>query len=206
MKGVISNFLIGLLMVLAFTACSKQPVQEINAAKAAVDSAMAEGAEKYSPAEARNVNDELAAALAEVHAQDARFLKDYKKAKEMLAKTKADADTLKASLAAKKEEAKKQALAAQESAIAAVEEAKASLAKAMRSNTAKGLDALNADATGLDDSLLEVKNLIDTEDYTTALDKADAVKKGAAALMEQVKQITPEKTPKGKAVPKKKRH
>ncbi len=206
MKGVISNFLIGLLMVLAFTACSKQPVQEINAAKAAVDSAMAEGAEKYSPAEARNVNDELAAALAEVHAQDARFLKDYKKAKEMLAKTKADADTLKASLAAKKEEAKKQALAAQESAIAAVEEAKASLAKAMRSNTAKGLDALNADATGLDDSLLEVKNLIDTEDYTTALDKADAVKKGAAALMEQVKQITPEKTLKGKAVPKKKRH
>ena len=206
MKGVISNFLIGLLMVLAFTACSKQPVQEINAAKAAVDSAMAEGAEKYSPAEARNVNDELAAALAEVHAQDARFLKDYKKAKEMLAKTKADADTLKASLAAKKEEAKKQALAAQESAIAAVEEAKASLAKAMRSNTAKGLDALNADATGLDDSLLEVKNLIDTEDYTTALDKADAVKKGAAALMEQVKQITPEKTMKGKAVPKKKRH
>ena len=206
MKGVISNFLIGLLMVLAFTACSKQPVQEINAAKAAVDSAMAEGAEKYSPAEARNVNDELAAALAEVHAQDARFLKDYKKAKEMLAKTKADADTLKAGLAAKKEEAKKQALAAQESAIAAVEEAKASLAKAMRSNTAKGLDALNADATGLDDSLLEVKNLIDTEDYTTALDKADAVKKGAAALMEQVKQITPEKTLKGKAVPKKKRH
>ncbi len=206
MKGVISNFLIGLLMVLAFTACSKQPVQEINAAKAAVDSAMAEGAEKYSPAEARNVNDELAAALAEVHAQDARFLKDYKKAKEMLAKTKADADTLKAGLAAKKEEAKKQALAAQESAMAAVEEAKASLAKAMRSNTAKGLDALNADATGLDDSLLEVKNLIDTEDYTTALDKADAVKKGAAALMEQVKQITPEKTMKGKAVPKKKRH
>ncbi|MGE5300386.1 MAG: hypothetical protein ACM3MB_05410, partial [Acidobacteriota bacterium] len=172
MKGVISNFLIGFLVVFAFTACSKRPVQEINAAKAAVDTAMAEGAEKYSPAEARNVNDELAVALAEVHAQDARFLKDYKKANEMLAKTKADAETLKAGLAAKKEEAKKQALATQEAAIAAVEEAKASLAKAMRSKTAKGLDALNAAAKGLDDSLLEVKNLIDTEDFTTALEKA----------------------------------
>jgi len=206
MKGVIRNFLIGFLMVFAFTACSKQPAQEINAAKAAVDAAMAEGAEKYSPAEARNVNDELAVALAEVHAQDTRFLKDYKKAKEMLAKTKADAETLKAGLAAKKEEAKKQALATQEAAIAAVEEAKASLAKAMSSKTAKGLDALDAAAKGLDDSLLEVKNLIDTEDFTTALEKADAVKKDAAALMEQTKQITPEITPKGKAAPKKKRH
>ena len=206
MKGVISNFLIGLLMVFAFTACSKQPAQEINAAKTAVDAAMAEGAEKYSPAGARNVNNELAAALAEVHAQDARFLKDYKKAKGMLAKTKADAETLKAGLAAKKEEAKKQALAAQEVAITAVEEAKASLAKAMRSKTAKDLDALNADAQGLDDSLLEVKNLIDTEDYTTALEKAGAVKTGAVALMEQIRQITPEKTLKAKAVLKKKRH
>ena len=201
MKGVVSNFLAGLLMVFAFAACSKEPVDEINAAKSAVDAAMAEGAEKYSPAEARKVNDELTAALAEVNAQDAKLSKDYKKAKEMLSKVKVDAETIKAGLAARKEDAKKQALAGLEAAGAAVDEAKASLSKALRSKEANsGIDALAADATKLDESLLEVKNLIGMEDYTTALEKADAVKKGAAALIERTKEITTEKAAKEKAV------
>ncbi len=197
MKGAIGNFFVGLLMVLAFSACSKQPVDEINAAKSAVDAAMSEGAEKYSPEEARKVNDELAAALEEVNAQDAKFLKDYKKAREMLAKVKTNAENIRAGLAARKEKAKEQALADLEAAGKAVEEAKASLTKALRSEKAdSGLEALTVDATKLDESLLEVKNLIGMEDYTTALEKADAVKAGAAALMEKAKELTPEKTPK----------
>jgi hypothetical protein len=207
MKGAVSNFLIALLMFFAFTACSKQPAREINSAKTAVDSAMAEGAEKYSPAEARKVNDELAAALAEVNAQDARFSKDYKRAKGLLAKVNADAEALKAGLAAKKEEARKQALAAQEAATTAVDEAKTLVAKAARSNKADGgLDALNAAARGLDEALLEVKNLITTEDYITAMEKAGAVKADASALSEKVKQATVEQAPKKKVTKIKKRH
>jgi hypothetical protein len=204
MKGVISNFLVGLLMVFAFAACSRQPVHEINAAKSAVDAAMAEGAEKYSPAEARKVNDELAAALAEVNAQDAKFFKDYKKAREMLAKVKADADTVKAGLAARKEEAKKRAIADLQAAGTAVEGAKDSLTRALRSEKAdSGLETLAADAAKLDESLREVKNLIGMEDYTTALEKADAVKAGAAALTEKANEMTAENAPKEKAARKK---
>src|SRR5512139_1376921 len=116
MKGITGYFLFGFFVLFTLIACSKQPVQEINAAKSAVDSAMAEGAEKYSPAEAKKVNDALTEAMAEIKTQDGKFFKDYKKAGEMLAKVKTDSDNLKAGLAAKKEEARKKAIAAEESA------------------------------------------------------------------------------------------
>jgi ABC-type transporter Mla subunit MlaD len=206
MKGIISNFLAGLLMVFALIACSKQPLQEINAAKAAVDAAVAEGAEKYAPAETRKVNEELAEAMAEMNAQDARFLKDYKKAKEMLARAKSDAEALKAGLPARKQEVKKQALRAWEEAMSAMEQAKSLLAKASRNSKGiEGLGSLDTDAKGLDEDLREVKNLIDTEDYTTAIEKAGVAKEGATALSEKVGQIpAPAKSPKKKKAKKKK--
>ena len=190
MKGTISSVLAGLLMAFTLAACAKQPVQEINAAKSAVDAAIAEGAEKYSPAGARKVNADLAAALAEVNGQDGKFLKDYKKSSEMLAAVKAEAETLKAGLAARKQEAKNQALDALNAATSAVKEADAALAKAGRNKKAKQqLDALTAEAKGLDGDLLEMKNLITTEDYTTAIDKAGTIKEGAAALSERAGQL-----------------
>jgi pterin-4a-carbinolamine dehydratase len=183
MKGIIRYFLFGLFVLCAFTACSKQPVQEINAARSAVDSAMAEGAEKYSPAEAMKVNDALTAAIAEVKIQDSKFFKDYKKSREMLAQVKADADDLRAGLTAKKEETKKKAISAEESANASVSKAKASLAKAMKSTRAElDLETMSSTIRGLDDSLAEIKKLINTEDYTTAIEKADAVKEKAASM------------------------
>lgn len=207
MKGTINNFLAGLLMVFALAACSRQPVQEINAAKAAVDAAMTEGAEKYSPAETRKVNDELTAAMAEVSAQDARFLKDYKKAKEMLAGVRSDAEALKAGLAAKKQEAKKQALAALEATKNAAEEAKASLAKAARDiKINSDLDTLNADAKGLDDGLLELTKLIATEDYITAMEKAGAIKESAAVLSEKTGEISAAQKDPKKKIAKNRKH
>ncbi len=181
MKGIKTGyFLFGFLLLFALTACSKQPVQEINAAKTAVDSAMAEGAEKYSPAEAKKVNDALTEAMAEVKAQDGKFIKDYKKAGEMLAKVKTNADSLKAGLAAKKEEARKKAIAAEESANAAVSEAKASLARSMKSSRANpDMEALSNSIKRLDDAIAEIRKLIATEDYTTAIEKAGGIKKEA---------------------------
>jgi len=195
MKGITGYILFGFLVLFALTACSKQPVQEINAAKSAVDSAMAEGAEKYSSAEAKKVNDALTEAMAEIKTQDGKFFKDYKKAGEMLAKVKADADNLKAGLAAKKEEARKKAIAAEESANASVSEAKASLARAMKSPKANlDIEALSNSIKVLDDAIAEIRKLIATEDYTTAIEKAGGVK-GKAADMVKESGDTAEKTP-----------
>lgn len=186
MKGITGYFLFGFFVLCALAACSKQPVQEINVAKSAVDSAMAEGAEKYSPAEAKKVNDALASAMAEVKMEDGKFVKDYKKAREMLATVKTDADNLKAGLAAKKEEAKKKAIAAEESAEASVSEAKESLAKAMKSTQVElDIEVLSNTIRGLDESLAEIRKLIDTEDYTTAIEKADVLKEKATEMAQE---------------------
>lgn len=191
MRGIPGYFLFGFFVLFALISCSKQPVQEINVAKMAVDSAMAEGAEKYSPAEAKKVNDALTAAMTEVRMEDSKFVKDYKKAKEMLANVKADADNLRAGLAAKKEEAKKKAFAAEESAKASVSEAKASLARAMKSTKAKlDIEVLSNNIRGLDESLAEIKKLIDTEDYTTVIEKAGTLKVRAEGMTKEAGKAT----------------
>ena len=97
-----------LLLTLALTAtlsaCGKQPVAEIDATKAAMDAATAEGAEKYAADDLKTVNDAMSAAMEEIKGQDGKMFKNYDKAKEMLTKVKADADTLKAKTVTVREE------------------------------------------------------------------------------------------------------
>jgi hypothetical protein len=204
MKGVYRYFLFGLILTAMLAGCSKQPALEINAAKAAVDAAVGEGAEKYAPADTRQVNDALSAAMNEVKTQDGKFLKDYKKAKEMLARVKLEADALKTGLAAKKDEAKKNAVAAGESAWTALNEAKALLKKAPKAKgAAEQIDAVIKAIQGLDDSLQEVQKLIASEDYLTAFEKAGVVKSKTAGVTEQIRNIADKKMAIQKTVTKK---
>jgi len=177
------------LMVLALVSgCAKQPTEDIEKAKAAVNAAVTEGAEKYAPEEAKALNDALTAALDEVKAQDAKFFKNYGKAKEMLAKVAADADALKGTIAQKKEEARQKATTAQEEAKAAIDEAKKMLAKAPKGKGTKAdIEAMKADLKGLEDVMAEVQQLMETEDYLAAADKATAAKEKATSITEQVK-------------------
>ena len=181
--------ILSMLVVFMFVGCSKQPTTEMNDAKAAVDAVIADGAEKYAQADAKKLNDDLAAAMGEIKAQDGKMMKNYSKPKEALAKVKADAEALKAGLAAKKEEAKQNAITSQSAAKAAIDEAKALLAKAPKGKGSKAdLEAMKADLKGLDESAPEVQKLIDTEDYSAAIEKANAIKEKAAGVTEQVKQ------------------
>lgn len=189
MKNMLRYSAAGIILIFLFVGCSKQPAKEINETKSAVDAVMAEGAEKYAAADAKKLNDGLSAAMEELKVQDGKFMKNYARAKELLANVKAEADTLKSGLAAKKEEVRKNAAAAQEFAKAAIEEAKALLSKAPKGKALKAeIEALNADVKGLEESFPEVQKLIDSEDYTAALDKANAVKGKAAGVSEQIKQ------------------
>ncbi len=189
MQDIPKYFLFGLIALFMFTSCSKLPVQEINSARSAVDEAISEGAEKYSPADAKKVNDELTLAMNEVKAQDSKFFKDYTRAKELLVKVRADADALKEGLEVKKEEAKKNALSAVDSAKSGLDEVKTLLAKASKGKTSKvDSDALDSEVKSLDEALLDVKKSIDIEDYTAASEKAGIIKDKAAVLSGQMKQ------------------
>ena len=191
MKSTLRYLMLGLMITVLIAGCSKQPVQEINAAKASVDAAVAEGAEKYAPADAKKVNDALSAAMNEIKTQDGKFIKDYKKAKEMLTKVKSDAEALKSGLAAKKDDANKNAVFAGESAGAAINEIKSLLKKMPR---AKGeSDNRETAVKELDESLKEVKKLVAAEDYIEAIEKADLIKNKAAGLIIEMRKAIEKK-------------
>jgi len=191
MKRLLKYFSYGVLLMFILAGCAKQPTEDINTAQKAVEAARAAGREKYIPEDSKKVDDNLAAALNEIKAQDSKFAlsRNYDKAKQMLAQVKADAEKVKTDVPSKKEEAKKNALAGQEAARASVKEAKALLAKAPMGKGARAdIEALKGDIKGLEDSVPELQQLIDKEDYVVATDKAKAIKEKADGVSNQIKE------------------
>jgi membrane protein involved in colicin uptake len=179
----------GILTVLLVTGCAKQPTEDINAAQKAVDAVTAEGAQKYAPEDAKKLAGAMTAAMEEIKIQDGKTLKNYSKAKEMLAKVKSDAEALKTDLPVKKEQAKTAALSAQEAAKTAVQEAKTILTKAPKGKGSKAdIEALKADVKGLEDLLSEVNSAVESEDYGAATEKANSIKEKAAEVSTQITQ------------------
>ena len=174
--------------MLAVAGCSSPPAQEMDSAKMSIQGVATAGAEKYAPEELKKLNSQLAAANDEIKAQEGKFFKSYDKAKEMFSKVKTDADVLTPTLAAKKDEAKKNAAAAQSAAKGAIDDARALLAKAPDGKDSRAeIEAIKADVKGLDEGLAEVDKLAASEDYIAAADKAKAISEKAAAVSDQVK-------------------
>jgi hypothetical protein len=188
MKNVIKVLVLGVFVMSLFTSCAKQPTQEINDAKAAIEAATKEGANIYAADELKKLNDDMTAAMDEVTTQGKKFFKKFGTAKEMLVKVKTDADALKATIPAKKEAAKNAALTAQQEARAALDEAKALLEKAPKGKGTKAdIEAMKADLKGLEDSFPQIQAAIDQEDYFGASNTAASIKEKAVAVSDQVK-------------------
>ncbi len=188
MKNAIKVIVLSVFVTSLFVSCAKQPTQEIDAAKAAIEAAVKEGANTYAAEELKAINDQLTAATDEINTQSKKFFKKYGPAKEMLAKIVADADALKATIPGKKEAAKNAALAAQQEAQAAIAEAKTLLEKAPKGKGTKAdIEAMKADLKGLEDSFPQIQTAIDQEDYFGASNTAATIKEKAVAIADQVK-------------------
>jgi hypothetical protein len=177
-------------MVASLAACGKQPVEEINATKAAVEAAIGAGAETYVADDYKKVDAAMAAALEEVKLQDDKMLKNYDKAKQLLAQVKADGEALQAKAVAEKQRLMEQAdadLAAAGTAVATAGElvANAPVGK----GSAADIMAMKADITGLEAALGEVQPLIDGGDYAAASEKAQAINAKASALSMEVQNV-----------------
>ena len=189
MKGrtTVKLLVVALALSVFLLGCAKKPETQINNTKASLDSAIQEGAEKYAKEEAKLLNDDLTAAMDEIKVQDEKFFKNYDKAKEMLASVQAKADSLKAEIPARKEKAKNDAQAALDAAKTAVADANALLAKAPRGKgTMADIEALKADAAGLQESIVEAETLMTSEEYFAAADKANSIKDKAAEVSAQI--------------------
>jgi hypothetical protein len=188
MKNFMKVLAFGLMVAFVFTSCAKVPTQAIDTAKAAIDSVVAAKGDIYAQDELKMLNDDMTAANDEVTAQSKKFFKKFGKAKEMLAKIVTDADSIKALIPARIEEAKNAAAQAQTEAKAAVDEAKALLEKAPKGKGTKAdIEAMKADLAGIEAALAEVQTAIDGQDYFGAKDKAVVVKEKATGICDQVK-------------------
>jgi len=189
MMRAIRYLVLGLILLTFLVACGKKPAQEIEGTQGSVNAVVSEGLGKYAPEDEKKLKDELASAMDEIKVQDNKTFKNYDKAKQMLAEVKKNADEMKAALPAKKEQAKQNALQAQESAKGAVNEAKSLLAKAPKGKgTAADIQALKGDVKGLEDCLAEVQGLIEKEEYGEAVTKANALKEKASGVASQITQ------------------
>jgi hypothetical protein len=85
-KKIITGLLFVSMISVAMIGCAKVPEQELNAAKAAVDSARTAQADKYVPTEFAAAQDSLNAAVAEIEKQKSGnpLSTNYDKAKTML--------------------------------------------------------------------------------------------------------------------------
>ncbi len=188
-------------MVVMAAGCAKPPDAELAAAKNAVEEARKGGAAAYVAEAFKGAADALQKAEEEINAQGGRFAltRNYDKAKELLAKAKADAEKAKADTGAAKEKAKGEAQAAQKEAQAALDEAKAMLAKAPKGKGTKAdIEAMQGDLKTAEGMLPEIQAALDTEDYLGAKAKAQSVKDRAASVSGQVQQAMKQKGKAGK--------
>jgi len=175
--------MMSLFTVLLVAGCSRQPLEEINAARSAVDSIISEGAEKYLPEDAKKINDALDKAMDEVKTQDAKIFKNFDKAKGMLSAVKSEAVAIDAKLTIKKEEVKKDAIGAIEEAKNAMDAMKAHLEKASsRKGSKAAIETIVAEVKNLENAFKELQALIDREDYLSAIFQAGEIRNKSSEL------------------------
>lgn len=188
MRAVLQYLIAGFACLALVSGCGSSPVSEIGDAKAAVDTVMSEGAEKYAPEEARLLNTALVAALAEVAVQEKKLLKDFSHARSLLADVRRDAVSLGQRLPEWKTEAR--AKASQEFAAAknAVAEAGTLANRYLKSRKGTGEhDFPVIDLARIDALLADAHKLIVAEDYLSAVMIAADCRKQAEALSGQLR-------------------
>jgi len=194
-----------LCTVVLMGGCAQPPADQINAAEQAVKDAEQSGAATYVANDYAKIDGLRAALKQEVADQDAKFalLRDYGKAEQLAATTKAEAERVKADAVKKMEEAKSAAVQAQQAAQQTVQSTLALVAMAPAGKDRAALESIKTDAEALKASLNDVQMAIDKADYLGAQTKAKAIQEKGQAVSKEVETALA-KIGKGKAVAKKK--
>ncbi|HSA65076.1 MAG TPA: hypothetical protein VLE25_10320 [Nitrospira sp.] len=192
-------------MCLLMSGCAQPPADQINAADQAVKDAQQSGAATYVPDDYAKLEGLLSAMKTEVAEQDGKFalLRDYGKAEQLAATTKAEAERLKTEAAQKLEEAKFGATQAHHAAQASVTSTLELVAKAPVGKDRAALQTIKTDAEALKASLNDVQMMIDKGQYLGAETKAKAIQEKADAVSHEIETALA-KIGKGKAMARKK--
>lgn len=173
---------------LLIAGCAQPPAEQLNAADEAVKDAQQSGAATYVANDYAKVEGLQAAMKKEVADQDAKFalLRDYGKAEQLAATTKAEAERLKMEAVKKMEEAKFAATQAQQGAQATVKSTLELVSRAPAGKDRAALESIKADAEALKASLTDVQMMIDKSDYLGAQTKAKAIQQKGETVSHEI--------------------
>lgn len=188
---------LGLLLALALvTGCAKPPQQAVDAAKAALDAAQQAEANRYLANEFKAAQDSLNAALAEIEAQNSKFAltRNYDKAAKLLESATTLANNITSQVDAKKAEVKAAAEQMVVDLQTGLTEAKALLKKAPKGKEGKEvLEAIKGELTTVENSLVEVTDLMTKGDFMGAKDKLMAGMQKVNSIKEELNQAIAKK-------------
>lgn len=185
------------LMILLFVAavvlagCAKPPQVEIDAAKAALETAKAAGAGDYASASLNAADDLLNQLNAELKAQEDKFalFRNYDKAKELSASAKAAFEKAAADAEAAKEAVRAETVSLLESAKTSLTEVTDMIAKAPRGKgSAADLTMLKADVDAAGATFAEIEAALAEGRFLDAQAKARAANDTIARVRSEIEQ------------------
>jgi len=187
-------YLVALTLVLTVAACQKPPQVELDAVREALRQATAAEAEKFAADALGDAEAAMQAVDTEIAAQNDKFalMRNYDKAKELIAEAQAKAETAKTTAVEAKAEAKRQAEEALATAKAALGEADMLLQElAACPKPPKGfaadLEALRGQLDGLTSEVAPIEQSLAQEDFEGAESRAGALGERAAAMLDDMK-------------------
>jgi DNA repair exonuclease SbcCD ATPase subunit len=152
------------------------PQQEIDAAKAAVESAQNAGADQYVPDKFNEAKRKLDNALAEVEKQKDAMFGSFDDAKNMLAEVQTLAKEAEDAVPGRKEEVKKEAEDLLAQIPDAVKETKKMMYKAPRGKEGMAaLKMIKSELKQAEESIAEVNTAMENGEYMQARNKAQAI-------------------------------
>lgn len=179
--------LLTLALIFVLSSCGKYPQAEVDAAKAAVESAQVAGADAYLPEAYAGLLDSLNAATVLVEEQKSKFISNYDDAKAKLSEIAAAATQMVADTETRKAEVKAEAEAAIETVKGLVAQNLELVAKAPKGKEgAAALEAIKADIAGIEAAVAEAGALVESGDFIGAANKANAANEKAVSINEEL--------------------
>lgn len=186
-KGLLFGFAAA-MMILATSCGGKMPQEKIDAANAAVESAIAAQADVYMAVEFTALQDSLANVMVGIEAENAKSMKKFDTFTVALDNIKTQADAIAAAVPAKKEEVKMEATNTLATVKTSLEATKASVAKAAKDKAMKAAaEEMNNELNTITVTVTEVETaLAGDANYAQALAQLNAAQASLTAMNEKM--------------------
>jgi len=187
------SFLLGLstlAIAVAMTSCSSVPQEKIDAANAAVDSAMVAGANVYLPEEFAALQDSLNSTLQLIEEKKSKLFKSSGEATAKLDEVITLAGQVQENTTVKKEEIKVEVATMLEEIKQLIVDDNALVASAPKGKEGTAaLKEIKGEISVLETSLTEVQALVESGDLMGALNKSTATKMKAESIKAELSEV-----------------